>query len=136
MNAASCSGVVLESPPDIHAPKGQYNHVATVAAGGELLYFAGQVGIDPNGALEDGFPAQVRRSFENLFALLEANGLSPANLVRLNYYLTSQEQAAELRRIRQDYLPDPAPASTALVVQLIEPAWLFEMDAVAVRPPA
>jgi enamine deaminase RidA (YjgF/YER057c/UK114 family) len=136
MNAASRSGVVLESPPGVHAPKGQYNHVATVAAGGEMLYFSGQVGIDPNGEIEAGFPAQVRRSFENLFALLDAHGLSPANLVRLNYYLTTQDQAAELRRIRQDYLPDPAPASTALIVQLIEPAWLFEMDAVAVRPSA
>ncbi|WP_029548974.1 RidA family protein [Rhizorhabdus wittichii] len=127
-------GVALENPAGVHAPAGQYSHVATVAAGSELIYFAGQVGARADGELEHGFEAQVRRTFENLFALLEAKGLSPANLVRLNYYLTAVDQAGELRRIRRDYLPGPAPATTALVVQLLDPAWLFEMDAVAVRP--
>lgn len=134
MSAGKFPGVVLESPSGIHVPKGQYNHVATVAGGGELVFFAGQVGIAPHGGVEVGFEAQVRRTFENLHALLDAKGLSPANLVRLNYYLTRQDQAPDLRRIRQDYLPDPAPASTALIVQLLEADWLFEMDAVAVRP--
>lgn len=134
MTVEANAGVALESPAGIHAPKGQYNHLATVAAGSEVVYFAGQIGADRDGALEKGFEAQVRRTFENLIALLTAKGLSPANLVRVNYYLTDPGQAVELRRIRRDYLPDPAPAATALVVRLLEPSWLFEMDAVAVRP--
>lgn len=130
------TGVTLENPPGVHVPAGQYSHVATIAAGSEILYVAGQVGAGPDGRLAEGFEAQVRYTFDNLFALLAAEGLSSAHLVRLTYYLTDAGQAAELRRIRRDYLPDPAPATTALIVQLLDPDWLFEMDAVAVRPAA
>jgi enamine deaminase RidA (YjgF/YER057c/UK114 family) len=134
MTSTSSPGVLFDNPPGVHAPAGQYSHVATVATGSELLFIAGQVGVGPDGELRQGFEAQVRAAFENLLALLAAKGLSPANLVRLNYYLTSSDQAVELRRIRRDYLPDPAPVSTALVTDLLDNGWLFEIDAVAVRP--
>jgi enamine deaminase RidA (YjgF/YER057c/UK114 family) len=39
-----------------------------------------------------------------------------------------------LRKIRDEYLPNPPPASTALIVAaLAKPEWLFELDAVAAR---
>lgn len=128
--------VALTNPPAVHPPAGQYSHVAEVRAGCDLFHFAGQVGARRDGTMADGFAAQVRQAFDNLFALLAANDLTPANILRLTYYLTAPEQADELRAIRRDYLPDPAPATTALVVGLLDPTWLFELDAVAARAPA
>jgi enamine deaminase RidA (YjgF/YER057c/UK114 family) len=84
--------------------------------------------------MADGFEAQVRQAFENLFEVLAANGMAASDLVQLNYYLPPEGDMGALRRIREDYLPEPPPASTALVVHaLVRPEWLFEVDGVAAR---
>ena len=129
----SASGLYLCNPTSIHQPAGQYSHAALVSSGSETLYVAGQVGVNRTGILVDGFEPQVRQAFENLLAVLAAHDMTPANLARVNYYLISPEQVGDLRRIRVDYLPDPPPASTALIVCLMNPNWLFEIDAVAVK---
>jgi enamine deaminase RidA (YjgF/YER057c/UK114 family) len=122
------------NPSGVHPPAGRYSHGVRVGSGDELLFVAGQVGARPDGAMAEGFEEQVRQSFANLYAVLAAAGMSMTDVAQINYYLLRTEDMDRLRKIRDEYLPNPPPASTALIVAaLAKPEWLFELDAVAAR---
>ncbi len=68
-------------------PIGAYSQAVRVKAG-ELVFLAGQVGIDSEGKLAgDGVAAQTRQVFANLGKVLEAVGASFSNVVELTTYL-------------------------------------------------
>jgi enamine deaminase RidA (YjgF/YER057c/UK114 family) len=84
--------------------------------------------------MAQGLEAQVRQAFLNLEAVLGEVGMGLSDLVQINYYLLDPAGMEILRHIRADYLPEPPPASTALIVKaLARPEWLFELDAIAAR---
>jgi enamine deaminase RidA (YjgF/YER057c/UK114 family) len=104
-----------------------------------MVYCAGQLGIDKNGVFADGFEAQAVQAFENLKAALGAVGAGFEHLVKINNYLVDiDHNIATFRDVRDRYLAKSAlPASTAVGVPgLARPGALFEIEAVAVLPPA
>jgi 2-iminobutanoate/2-iminopropanoate deaminase len=119
-------------PRHVHAPVGQYSHGTVIESGSRVIYVAGQVGAGGDGKVLDGIEQQIHQAWRNTLAVLEAERMTAANLVHINYYLTEARHVEVLRAVRRQYLPDPPPSSTAIIVrELINPAWLYEMDAVA-----
>jgi enamine deaminase RidA (YjgF/YER057c/UK114 family) len=61
-----------------------------VTGGGRVLYCAGQGSVDENGApVHPGdMTAQVLRAFDNLEAVLAEAGMTLADVVRVNYFVT------------------------------------------------
>jgi 2-iminobutanoate/2-iminopropanoate deaminase len=122
------------NPPTIASPFSRYSQAVEVPAGLRCLHISGQVGVRPDGTLEEGFTAQAERAWDNLLAILAAAGMGPADLVKANVYLTRPGDVAESRRIRAAKLAGAAPGSTlAVVAALADPAWLFEIEAVAAK---
>jgi 2-iminobutanoate/2-iminopropanoate deaminase len=122
------------NPPTIAPPFSRYSQAVEVPAGLRWLHVSGQVGVRPDGTLEQGFTAQAERAWDNLLAILAAAGMGPADVVKANVYLTRGSDLAESRRIRDAKLAGAAPASTlAVVAALANPAWLFEVEAVAAK---
>jgi enamine deaminase RidA (YjgF/YER057c/UK114 family) len=122
------------NPPTIAPPFSRYSQAVEVPAGARWLHISGQVGVRPDGTLEEGFTAQAERAWDNLLAILAAAGMGPADVVKANVYLTRGSDLAESRRIRDAKLAGAAPASTlAVVAALANPAWLFEVEAVAAK---
>ena len=122
------------NPPTIAPPFSRYSQAVEVPAGARWLHISGQVGVRPDGTLEQGFTAQAERAWDNLLAILAAAGMGPADVVKANVYLTQGSDLAESRRIRDLKLAGAAPASTlAVVAALANPAWLFEVEAVAAK---
>lgn len=118
-------------PAGIAPPVGQYSHAVLVPVGRDTVFISGQVGNRPDGTMAHGFGAQIRQAFDNLEAVLAAHGMSRDNLVKLNYYLAPGCDVSEFRRVRAGRLPDPPPASTTIIAELMDGDWLFEIDAVA-----
>ena len=134
---AACGQVKLQSPTTIHKPNG-YSHLAEVPAGSKLVFIAGQVGTNLAGETPADFEAQVKQTFENLKAAVEAAGGKVTDIVKLSYYLdgshVTREMLPKMRAIRDTYI-DPArpPVSTAVFVkELVRAEWWIEVDAVAV----
>jgi enamine deaminase RidA (YjgF/YER057c/UK114 family) len=117
------------------APKGYANGVV---ATGRQLFIAGQVGWNAQGQFEsDDFVAQVEQALRNIVEVLAAAGGTPADLVRLNWYVTDKaEYQARQREIGEAYrrvLGRNFPAMTLLVVAgLLEPRAKVEIEATAV----
>jgi enamine deaminase RidA (YjgF/YER057c/UK114 family) len=122
------------NPGTLHQPTG-YSHVVEVMAG-RPVYVAGQVALDPTGALvgPGDVRAQARQVFENLRAALQAVGAGFEHVVKLNYYLVDATQLPAVREVRDEFIDvHRPPASTAVEVRrLVREDLLIEVDAVAV----
>ena len=126
------------NPDTVPAPMGTYSHSVRVeTSDGTWVYVSGQIATDAEGTLvaPNDLPAQSERVFENLKAILDANGASFADVVKLQTFVTTQDGFPEMREIRSRYLGSEWPASTAVqVVALVVPEAVIEVDVVAVIP--
>ena len=126
------------NPDTVAAPMGTYSQAVRVETGDAVwIHVSGQIAIDLEGNLvgPGDVRAQTRQVFENLKAILAANGATFADVVKIGTYLTTLEDLAGMREVRGEYLTSEPPASTAVqVVALVVPDALIELDLVAVVP--
>jgi enamine deaminase RidA (YjgF/YER057c/UK114 family) len=128
------------NPSNIGAPRG-YSHVVEATGPGRTLYIAGQLGLDSAnkfpGAPGD-FRAQATQAFANLKAALEAGGAGFEHVARITSYFINMDHLPIFFEVRDRFVNTKAPpASTAIqVVRLAREGALFEIEAIAVLPPA
>ncbi len=126
------------NPDTVAAPMGTYSQAVRVETGDAVwIHVSGQIAIDLEGNLvgPGDVRAQTRQVFENLKAILAANGATFADVVKIGTFLTTLEDLAGMREVRGEYLTAEPPASTAVqVVALVVPDALIEIDLVAVVP--
>ena len=121
-------------PRDVHAPVGPYSHTALVPAGAHVLFISGQVGMRADGSIPAGFAEQAEVTFENLRACLAAQGLGVDAVVKLGVFVLPGQDFQLLRAIREKHFGAHRPTSTTVYVpQLASPAFLLEVEAVAVK---
>lgn len=108
------------------------------ARGGRMVFIAGQVALNSEGQVvgEGDLEAQVRQTFVNLRAALEAVGLNFSHVVKLGLYVTDVSQLPLIRQVRNEFVnTQNPPASTLVQVSaLFMPELMFEADAIAVAP--
>ncbi len=125
--------VQFANPATIAPPTG-YSHVADVR-GGRLVFVAGQVALDPSGALvgPGDYRAQAEQVFRNLAAALTHVGGSFRNVVKMTIFVRDMAQLPEVREVRDRYVDrERPPTSTAVgVAALARPEFLLEVEAVA-----
>ena len=89
--------------------------------------------------MADGIRAQTTKVLENIKTALAFAGGGFEHVVKITSYLVDLERdGATFREVRGSYFPNKAalPASTLLQVsRLANPAYLVEIDVVAVLPP-
>ena len=122
------------NPPTVAAPIGAYSHSVEIPPHSRILYISGQVGIGPDGLLKEGVEAQTEQVCRNIVAILEANGMGIADLVKLNSYIINPGDLGAFRAARTRVFGDAKPASTLAVIQaLAGPQYLVEIEAVAAQ---
>jgi enamine deaminase RidA (YjgF/YER057c/UK114 family) len=123
--------------PGWKRPRGYSNGIA---ARGELVFVAGQVGWDAEERMvSDAFVPQLRQALENVRAILEAAGARPEHLVRVTLYVTDKDtyerEAASVGEEWRRVLGRVYPAMTLVEVsRLLEKGALVEVEATAVIP--
>ena len=115
------------------APKAIGPYSQAVKANG-FLFTSGQVALDPkSGNLVDGdFPAQARRVFENLKAVLHEAKSDFRHVVKATVYLTDLANFNTLNTIYGEYFGDHKPARTTVQVSGLPRGAQLEIDLVAV----
>jgi|SRR5215203_6627818 2-iminobutanoate/2-iminopropanoate deaminase len=99
-----------------------------------LLFCSGQLGLDPKtGELVEGVEGQADRSLRNLTAVLDAAGLTWADVVKTTIFLTDMDDFAAVNAVYGPYMPDPPPARSTVAVRTLPKGGLVEIEAIARR---
>ncbi|MBO3739007.1 RidA family protein [Actinoplanes flavus] len=113
-----------------------FSHAAVVAPGSRLVHTSGQVAIDADGTIPEGWEAQTRLVFHNLGEVLASAGATWADVVKLTWFVTDTSDLATIRRVRDEFVDVTRPPASSLirVAGLFRPGLLVEVEAVAAVP--
>lgn len=100
---------------------------------GQLLFVSGQVPLDPaTGAMVEGdIAAQTRRVLQNIGALLEAGGLSFAQVVRTTVYLADMNDFVAMNDVYRTFFSEPYPARSTVQAARLPRDARIEIDVIA-----
>lgn len=103
---------------------------------GDLIFLSGQCSMDEHAEVvgEDDPLAQARRIFANIETLLAAEGSTLADIVKLVCFVVSPAVYSAYAQVKAELFPSDGPAGTTVVVkELLNPRFLLEVDATAIR---
>ncbi|MEA4862675.1 MAG: RidA family protein [Victivallaceae bacterium] len=120
---------IVSSP---NAPKAVGPYSQAVWAG-DLLFLSGQTPLDPaTGKLaEGGVAGQTSQVLNNLTAVLSEAGLSLDDVIKVNVYLTSMQDFAEMNAVYQTHFNTPCPARSTVAVAALPLGASVEIELVA-----
>jgi 2-iminobutanoate/2-iminopropanoate deaminase len=99
---------------------------------GDLLFVSGQASVDASGAIVAGtFEEEMRRSIENLSAILRLAGSDLCHVVRTGNYVRDAHDLATFNRLYREYFRPPYPARTT-ITNCLDQELRYEIDCVAV----
>ncbi len=99
---------------------------------GSLLFVSGQIPVNPEtGEIPEGISAQAAQSLKNLSAILEAAGLSTANVVKTTVFLADMADFAAMNAEYAKAFDEPFPARSAVAVRDLPKGVLVEIEAIA-----
>ena len=110
----------------------RYGYSRAVVTGGHV-WVSGTVANMPDGGRLPADPyEQARRALEIIVAALNEAGATADEVVRTRVYVTDSAHISEVMRAHQEVFGRARPATTGLVVDLLDPSWLVEFEAEAV----
>jgi enamine deaminase RidA (YjgF/YER057c/UK114 family) len=118
-------------------PRGYSNGIE---AEGRLVFVAGQIGWDEQGAFRSSdFGAQFRQALVNTLAVLKEAGAGPEHIARMTWFVTSRDEytasLAQLGAAWKELMGRNYPAMAVIIVSgLVEKDAKIEIETTAVVP--
>ena len=114
---ALCTGIAsaqsrIVRPPGTK-PGGNFSQGILVDG---TLYVSGQAGEDASGKIPAAFEAEVQQALDNIDTVLKAAGMSSADVVSAQVYLTRGEDFPKMNAVYTKFFADPRPTRTTVVV--------------------
>ena len=113
-----CAAITLGADKQVILPKGAapnagWSHGILIDG---TLYVSGMAGEDAAGKIPPSFEAEMKQSLDNIGAVLKEAGMSPADVVSVQVYLTDGALFDRMNRVYKAHFPDPKPTRTTVVV--------------------
>lgn len=122
------------TPPDIHPPFANYVHGVEVPQGARLMVCSGQLGMSADGTIPKGADAQTIVAFQNVEAILKSADMALGDIIRINAYVTDRAHLAGYMSARDQFVTDPPPASTLMIVSgFARPEFVVEIEVIAAK---
>ena len=113
---------------------GKYSDAVEAPARASWLYTSGTPGLSLDGTLPPDVTGQAELAWQHIVRMLESAGMTVRDLVKVTHYLLRAEDIKPYVAVRTKYLGDARPASMLLIVpELVKPAFLLEVEAIAAR---
>lgn len=115
----------------IYATTSDYVHALEVITPSRLLFVAGTMGLNADGSPGDGVTEQLRLIWSNIRRILAEADMTVDNIVRLTSFLSDRSFADANAAARIEALGGRPIPTTAIVVQMLDPNWLVEIEVIA-----
>ena len=116
-----------------NAPQAIGPYSQAVEANG-FVFISGQIPINPaNGQIAEGIEAQTEQVMRNIGAILEAAGLTYANVVKTTVLLKSIADFGTMNGIYAKYFTSDCPARAAFEVSALPKGALIEVEVIAAK---
>ncbi len=116
------------------APKaaGPYSQAIVVD---NMIFTAGQIHLTPDGTLLEGtIEDQTHQVMKNLKAVLEAAGVTFADVVKTTIYVTDMSVYGKINEVYGSYMSDPFPARETVAVKKLPLGAKVEISMIVVKP--
>ncbi|WP_440008932.1 Rid family detoxifying hydrolase [Halomicrococcus sp. SG-WS-1] len=116
---------------DAPAAVGAYSQATT---NGDLVFTAGQLPLTADGELRDdaSVDEQTRQSLENVRAILESEGASMSDVLKMTVFLDDIDDFEEFNEAYSEFFEEEPPARSAVEVGRVPKGAAVEIEAVAV----
>ena len=124
------------APASISPPFARYAHGVEVPGGTRLAVTSGQLALAADGTVPDGARAQAELCFANCAAILAEAGMGPADVIRINAFVTDRAHMVGYMAARDAWLAGVTrlPASTLVIVSgFTRPEFLVEVEVMAAQ---
>lgn len=122
------------NPDAVVKPASKYAQAVIHSANAERIVVSGQLGLRPDGTLEDGLEAQMERAWGNVFAIMASAGFEKRQLVKATVFVTVPDAVAVYRKVRDRVMDGHICANTYLQISaLAAPQFLVEIEGEAVK---
>ncbi|TWD80863.1 enamine deaminase RidA (YjgF/YER057c/UK114 family) [Kribbella amoyensis] len=122
------------NPASVFPPYRNYAHAVEVPAGARTLHISGLNGFDETGQIMPAtFEEQITNVWRHLGNVLTDAGMDYTDLVSLRFFLTAADLDPANVDAIAEHLGDHLAARTVVVQQLLDPAWLVEVEAIAAK---
>ena len=119
----------------VRQPNGHFSQATMIEARGRLVFISGMTARKLDGTIAGigDVEAQTRQVCENLKAAVEEAGGAMSDICRVDVYVRNMEHFDLIHKVRREYFPPPAPASTMVeICKMTSPDYLIEINAIAV----
>ncbi len=113
---------------------GPYSHAVAVKG---LVYFSGQVGLDPKTGKLVGpdVTAQTQQAFKNVAAALKEADCDLDDVIKVNIFLTDMNDFAAMNAVMAEVFEEPYPARTTIGVASLPIGAKVEIEVIAENGP-
>lgn len=121
---------MLEGKPPSDLP------ISPGLAVGSVVAVSGQVAVDPDTGRVVGSTVaeQTRQALKNVEAVVRAAGLQIDDVFKTTVFLTDASAFEEMNDVYRTFFSVPRPARSTVVVRLVRPDLLVEIEALAWLP--
>ena len=115
----------------IYATSDYYVHAMEVRAPERFLFLSGTMGLDSEGKAPDSLEEQLTLLWSNICRILAEAEMTTDNIVKLTSFLRDASYSGANQTARIKALGERRIPTTAVVVALLDPTWLVEIEVVA-----
>jgi 2-iminobutanoate/2-iminopropanoate deaminase len=100
---------------------------------GEFLYTSGQIALNPENMkmMNDAIEEETEWVLKNLEAILKADGISLAHVIKTTVYLTDLGEFARVNQVYENFFGETKPARACVQVAALPKGAKVEIDAIA-----
>ena len=100
-----------------------------------MVFASGQIPLDPatGNIVEGGIKEQTHQALTNAEAIMEAAGLTLANVVKTTVFMADMNDFAAMNEVYATFFSEPYPARSAVAVKALPKGVLVEVECIAAR---
>lgn len=98
-----------------------------------VWYFSGQIGLDLNGNMREGFDAQLEQVLKNIDGLLEGAGLTRDHILKTTIFMTDLALFGKVNEAYVKFFKEPFPSRSTVQVPALPKGALVEIEVIAAQ---